>query len=54
MVVGTLEANPEQGKISSESPVGKALLGRKIGEKVMISSPVKTIYKIKKIKYQIS
>lgn len=54
MVVGTLEANPGQGKISSESPVGKALLGRKIGDEVLIDSPIKTIYKIKQIKYQLS
>jgi transcription elongation factor GreA len=53
-IVGTLEANPELGKISNESPVGKALLGRKIGDTVVISSPVKTIYKIKNIKYEIS
>lgn len=50
-IVGTLEANPSLGKISNESPVGRALLGHKIGEEVIISSPVKTIYKIKKIKY---
>lgn len=50
-IVGTLEANPMLGKISNESPVGKALLGHKIGEEVIVSSPVKTIYKIRKIKY---
>ena len=54
MVVGTLEANPNEGKISSESPVGKALLGRKIGEEVLITSPIKIAYKIKKIKYHLS
>lgn len=54
MVVGTLEANPSEGKISSESPVGKTLLGRKIGEEVIITSPIKVIYKVKKIKYQLS
>ncbi|MFQ6049418.1 MAG: GreA/GreB family elongation factor [Candidatus Paceibacterales bacterium] len=52
MIVGTLEANPSEGKISSESPVGKVLLGRKIGDKITITSPIKVIYKIKKIKYQ--
>ena len=31
-VVGATEANPSQGKISNESPIGKALLGRKAGE----------------------
>jgi len=51
MIVGTLEANPILGRISNESPVGKALIGHKAGDEVVISSPVKTIYKIKKIKY---
>lgn len=50
-IVGTLEANPSLGKISNESPVGKALLGRRIGEEVVIYSPVKTVYKIKKVIY---
>lgn len=50
-IVGTLEANPAIGKISNESPVGRALLGRKVGDEVVVSSPIKTIYKIKKVKY---
>lgn len=50
-IVGTLEANPALGKISDESPVGHALLGSKIGDEITISSPIKTIYKIKKIRY---
>lgn len=50
-IVGTLEASPSLGKISNESPVGKALLGHKTGDEVIVSSPVKTIYKIKKIHY---
>ncbi|TSC95120.1 MAG: transcription elongation factor GreA [Parcubacteria group bacterium Licking1014_1] len=50
-IVGTLEANPSLGKISNESPVGRALLGHKIGDEVTVSSPIKTIYKIKSIKY---
>ncbi|MDP2910125.1 MAG: GreA/GreB family elongation factor [bacterium] len=49
-IVGTFEANPDLGKISNESPVGKALMGRRLGDKVKISS-LKTIYKIKDIKY---
>ena len=53
-IVGTLEANPAAGKISNESPVGKALLGHKVGDEVLISSPAKTTYKIKNIKYEIS
>jgi len=54
MIVGTLEANPTLGKISNESPVGKALIGKRIGDEVVISSPLKTTYKIKNIKYEIS
>lgn len=50
-IVGSLEANPALGKISNESPVGKALLGYRAGEEVIISSPIKTMYKIKKIRY---
>ena len=53
-IVGTLEANPALGKISNESPVGKALLGHKVGDEVAVSSPIKTTYKIKGIKYEIS
>ena len=54
MIVGTLEANPALGKISNESPVGKALLGHRVGEEIVVSSPVKTTYKIKNIKYEVS
>jgi transcription elongation factor GreA len=50
-ILGTLEANPYLGIISNESPVGQALLGHKEGEEVVISSPIKTTYKIKKIDY---
>jgi len=50
-IVGTLEANPALGKISDESPVGKAFLGHQVGDEIVVSSPVKTIYKINKIKY---
>ncbi len=53
-IVGTLEANPMEGKISNESPVGKALLGKKVGDIVEILSPIRVVYKIKKIKYHLS
>lgn len=46
-VVGTVEADPLNGKISDESPIGKALLGKKVGEDVEIKTPAETlIYKI--------
>ena len=38
-LVGPAEANPREGKISTESPLGKALLGAKVGEKVKIKAP---------------
>lgn len=38
-IVGSNEANPENGRISDESPVGSALLGHKAGEKVQIDTP---------------
>ncbi len=53
-VVETLEADPDSGRISKESPVGKAFLNSKEGDEVTVSSPVKTTYKIKKIKYHFS
>lgn len=52
-IVGSLEASPALGKISNESPVGKALLGKKTGDEVVVQSAIKTIYKIKKIKYNL-
>ena len=53
-IVGTLEANPAIGKISNESPVGRMLLGHRVGDEVVVSSPIQTVYKIKKIKYHLS
>lgn len=50
-IVGTLEANPSLGKISNESPVGKALMGHKAGDEIVVSSPIKTVYRVKKIIY---
>jgi transcription elongation factor GreA len=41
-VVGTVEADPLNGKISDESPIGMALLGKKEGEAVEIATPVET------------
>jgi transcription elongation factor GreA len=38
-IVGSAEGNPSQGKISDESPLGKALMGAKVGEKVKIKAP---------------
>jgi transcription elongation factor GreA len=38
-IVGSAEASPRDGKISNESPVGRALLGKKKGEKVLVRVP---------------
>jgi len=49
-VVGEWEADPMNKKISHNSPLGKALLGKKIGEQVEIEAPAgKVLYSIKKI-----
>lgn len=38
-LVGSQEANPSDGKISNESPIGKALLGHKVGDRVKAALP---------------
>ena len=38
-VVGPVEANPLEGKISNESPIGEALLGKRVGDVVTITTP---------------
>ncbi|MEW3513903.1 GreA/GreB family elongation factor, partial [Clostridium butyricum] len=39
VIVGSAEADPFEGKISNESPVGKALLGARVGETVEVQVP---------------
>lgn len=49
-IVGTAEANPAEFKISNESPVGKAILGKPIGNVVEVQAPGgKVMFKIIKI-----
>ena len=38
-IVGAAEANPSLGRISNESPLGRALLGKKAGDKAMVEAP---------------
>jgi transcription elongation factor GreA len=38
-IVGSAEASPREGRISNESPVGVALMGRKKGDKVIVKAP---------------
>jgi len=51
-IVGPLEAKPMLGKISNESPVGRALLGCRKGDEVKVQSAIATVYKIIKIIYR--
>ncbi len=49
-IVGSLESDPSNGYISNESPIGKGILGRALGDEVEIEVPIgKVIYKIEKI-----
>lgn len=49
-IVGQIEANPANGKISDESPLGRALIGRKVGDTVRVQAPVgELIFEIKDI-----
>jgi len=50
MLVGQEEADFKKGKISIQSPVGKALIGHKVGDVVTIKTPAKTVeYEIQEI-----
>ncbi len=47
MIVGATETDSREGKISNESPVGSALLGKKEGDTVLVETPMGTIeYKV--------
>jgi len=49
-IVGEWEADPAAKKISHESPLGKALMGKKVGDIVDVEAPAgKIIYKVKNI-----
>ncbi len=39
-IVGTAEANIRENKITNESPIGKALIGKKVGETVVVNAPM--------------
>ncbi len=50
-IVGPREANPLQGKISNESPLGESFLGHKVGDEVVVATPAgKQSYEILEIK----
>lgn len=42
-IVGSEEADPAAGKVSNESPLGKAFLGKKVGEKVEVKAPAGSV-----------
>lgn len=42
-IVGAVEARPSQGRISNESPFGKALLGKRVGDSVDVQTPTTTL-----------
>ena len=49
-VVGPVEADPLAGKISNESPIGKELMGKKVGDEVKIKTPkTEMVYIVKSI-----
>ena len=48
-IVGAAEANPREGKISNESPIGKAILSHKVGDTVKVETPGGT-YNVKILK----
>jgi transcription elongation factor GreA len=45
-IVGAAEANPREGKISNESPIGRAILNHVVGESVTVETPG-GVYKVK-------
>src|SRR3990167_2616614 len=49
IIVSSVEADPMQGKISNESPVGKALIGSKVGDVVSVASTIRSTYRILEI-----
>jgi transcription elongation factor GreA len=51
-LVGQDEADLKNGKISVQSPVGKALIGRRVGEQVEVTTPARVVgYEIKEIRF---
>lgn len=51
MIVGAAEANPKEGLISNESPLGQALLDQKVGDEVEVKAPAGMLrFRIVKIK----
>lgn len=49
-ITGSTESDPTAGKISNESPVGKALLGSKVGDEVIVTLPNSSVVRLKVLK----
>jgi transcription elongation factor GreA len=50
-IVGSVEADPTKGRISNSSPIGKALIGKRVGHKATVQSPGgEIIFEVLKIK----
>ena len=55
VIVGSSEADPFNNRISNESPVGKAILGEKVGKVVLVATPAGELrYKIVDIQHKVS
>jgi len=50
-IVGAAESDPGDGRISNESPLGKALMGKRVGEKVQVDAPAGS-YVVKVLKVE--
>ncbi|MDO8752032.1 MAG: GreA/GreB family elongation factor [Candidatus Wolfebacteria bacterium] len=50
-ILGTLDADPRLGRISNESPVGRALLGHKAGDVILVHMNTKVLYTVEKVRY---
>src|SRR5262245_41709682 len=51
-IVGTTEADPGAGKISFESAIGRALMGRRVGEDVRVRTPTGSSYTVRVLKVE--
>ena len=51
-IMGSFESDPTKGLISNESPIGKALIGQKVGATVEVKTPMETlVFEVKSIRY---
>ena len=51
-IMGSFESDPTKGLISNESPIGKALIGEKVGSVVEVKTPMETlVFEVKAIRY---